>query len=344
MPVGPPPPQTPEFRVQLWRRRRWQRMLLAREQSPWDFRRTDYDWPGKIWTGLTLLATALILAILAVILGNILWHGVPGLSWRLIVSGTQQDMFDVKTAGLLPMIVGTAARVILMTLFVMPVGVISAIYLAEYAPATARITRLIRTAVSNLAGVPSIVFGLFGLGFFINFVGGNLDAWLYGTDPVPHWGKPALLWASLTLAVMTLPVVIVTTEEALRAVPQGLREGSLALGATKLQTVLKVVLPQAMPGILTGGILAISRAAGEVAPILFTGAAYYMGDLPRSLLDQFMDLGYHVFILSTQSPNIERTRPILYTTVVVLLVLTFALNSTAILIRARIRRGLRRHG
>lgn len=343
MPVGPPPPQIPEFGVQVWRRHRWKRMLLAREQSPWDFRRTDYDLGGKLSTGLTLLATGLILAILAVILGNVLWHGLDGLSLRLLISGTHRDMFDVKTAGLLPMIVGTAARVILMTLFVMPVGVISAIYLAEYAPAGARITRIIRSAVNNLAGVPSIVFGLFGLGFFINFIGGNLDAWLYGPDAAPHWSKPALLWASLTLAVMTLPVVIVTTEEALRAVPVGLREGSLALGATKLQTVLKVVLPQAMPGILTGGILAVSRAAGEVAPILFTGAAYYMGHLPRSLLDQFMDLGYHVFILSTQSPDTARTRPILYATVVVLLMLTFALNSVAILIRARIRRGLRRH-
>jgi phosphate transport system permease protein len=140
-----------------------------------------------------------------------------------------------------------------------------------------------------------------------------------------------------------LPVVIVATEESLRAIAPGLREASLALGATKLQTVVKVVLPQALPGILTGAILAVSRAAGEVAPILFTGAAYYMATLPKSLADQFMDLGYHVFILSTQSPDIEKTRPILYATVLVLLVLTFALNIVAVLIRARIRRQMRHH-
>ena len=140
---------------------------------------------------------------------------------------------------------------------------------------------------------------------------------------------------------MTLPVVIVATEEALKAIAPGLREGSLALGATKLQTILHVVLPQALPGILTGGILAVSRAAGEVAPILFTGAAYYMASLPRSITDQFMDLGYHVFILSTQSPNVEKTRPILFATVLVLLLLTFTLNFVAIIVRARIRKKMR---
>jgi phosphate transport system permease protein len=140
---------------------------------------------------------------------------------------------------------------------------------------------------------------------------------------------------------MTLPVVIVATEEALRAIPQGLREASMALGATKLETIVKVVFPQAIPGILTGAILAVSRAAGEVAPILFTGAAYYMADLPRSLHDQFMDLGYHVFILSTQSPNVERTKPLLFATVLVLLLLTFLLNIVAIFVRANMRRKLR---
>jgi phosphate transport system permease protein len=153
-----------------------------------------------------------------------------------------------------------------------------------------------------------------------------------------------LIWASLTLAVMTLPVVIVATEESLKAIPPGLREASLALGATKLETILKIVLPQALPGIMTGGILAVSRAAGEVAPILFTGVAYYMASLPSHLSDQFMDLGYHVFVLSTQSPNIEQTRPILYATVLVLLLLTFALNIVAILIRARVRKKLRALG
>jgi phosphate transport system permease protein len=240
------------------------------------------------------------------------------------------------------MIVGTTIRVMVMTIFVLPVGVITAIYLTEYAPAASLVTRTIRAAINNLAGVPSIVFGLFGLGFFINFIGKNLDALLH--NPGPVWGQPALVWASLTLAVMTLPVVIVATEESLRAIPMGLREASLALGATKLETILKIVLPQALPGIMTGGILAISRAAGEVAPILFTGVAYYMASLPHHFSDQFMDLGYHVFVLSTQSPNIEKTRPILYATVLVLLALTFALNFVAILIRARVRKKLRALG
>jgi phosphate transport system permease protein len=340
--VKPPPPQTPPFDVQLQRRYRWKRMLTAREREPWDFRRRELDLGSKFFTGLTCTATLLILAILAVILGNILWHGAPGLSWRFITSGVERDMFDLEKAGVLPMIVGTTSRVILMTVFVLPVGVITAIYLSEYARPASLVTRVIRGAVSNLAGVPSIVFGLFGLGFFIGFVGAGLDR-LTGAGAEPYWGKPALLWASTTLAVMTLPVVIVATEESLRAIAPGLREASLALGATKLQTVFKIVLPQALPGILTGGILAVSRAAGEVAPILFTGAAYYMSGLPKSLADQFMDLGYHVFILSTQSPNVDKTRPILYATVVVLLLLSFALNVVAIPIRARIRRQMRRH-
>ncbi|MGK0198800.1 MAG: phosphate transport system permease protein, partial [Yoonia sp.] len=233
------------------------------------------------------------------------------------------------------------ARVILMSIFVIPIGVITAVYLTEYARNTSLLTRIIRGAVNNLAGVPSIVFGLFGLGFFISFIGGHMDGTMSPDMENPVWGKPALLWASMTLAVMTLPVVIVATEESLKAIAPGLRESCLALGATKLQTIVKVVLPQALPGILTGGILAVSRAAGEVAPILFTGAAYYMASLPHSLSDQFMDLGYHVFILSTQSPNIDQTRPILYATVLVLLILTFALNFVAILVRAKVRRQMR---
>jgi phosphate transport system permease protein len=311
------------------------------QPSPRRFRKERFDFSSFFFTGLTCLATFLILAILALILGNVALHGWSALSWRFVTAGTEADMFDVNKAGVLPMIFGTAARVILMTIFVIPVGVITAIYLTEYARSSSPITRIIRGAVNNLAGVPSIVFGLFGLGFFISFVGSGMDSLLHPASQEPHWGKPALLWASLTLAVMTLPVVIVATEESLKAIAPGLREASLALGATKLQTIRKIVLPQALPGILTGGILAVSRAAGEVAPILFTGAAYYMASLPKSLADQFMDLGYHVFILSTQSPNIEQTRPILYATVLVLLLLTFALNIVAVLVRAQVRRKMR---
>jgi len=305
------------------------------------FRPAGSDWFSILGNGATGLATALIIAILLVILGNIIWVGAPNVSWRFATTGTATDMFDIDKAGILPMIFGTAARVILMTIMVLPAGVLTAIYLTEYAAAASIFTRIIRGAVNNLAGVPSIVFGLFGAGFFVQFIGGRIDALTQADDGVAVWGKPALLWASATLAVMTLPVVIVATEEALRAIPQGLREASLALGATKLETIVRVVLPQAMPGILTGAILAVGRAAGEVAPILFTGAAYYMADLPRTLHDQFMDLGYHVFVLSTQSPNVERTRPLLYATVLVLLALTFLLNIVAVLVRGRMRKKLR---
>jgi len=303
------------------------------------FRADRRDVGSHFFTVLTGLATLFILCILGVILINITWNGWRGLSWRFITTIPTKDFFDISTTGVLPMIVGTTIRVFVMTFFVLPVGVITAIYLTEYAPVRSPLTRIIRGAVNNLAGVPSIVFGLFGLGFFINFIGHHMDTILRSAEPT--WSHPSILWASLTLAVMTLPVVILATEESLRAIPPGLREASLALGATKLETIIKVVLPQALPGIMTGGILAVSRAAGEVAPILFTGVAYYMADLPKNLTDQFMDLGYHVFVLSTQSPNIEQTRPILYATVIVLLALTFALNVTAVLIRARIRKRLR---
>jgi phosphate transport system permease protein len=237
------------------------------------------------------------------------------------------------------MIFGTVALVFLMTLCVVPVGVITAVYLTEYARRTSLVTRIIRGAINNLAGVPSIVFGLFGLGFFVQFVGGGVDRVFFGGDL--HYAKPAIIWAAATMAVLTLPVMIVATEESLRAVPDGLREGSLALGATKLGTIRKVVLPQALPGIMTGAILAVGRGAGEVAPIMFTGAAYYLAHLPNRASDQFMNLGYHVFVLSTQSPDVERTKPILYGTVLVLLVLTFLLNLTAVLVRAGIRAKLR---
>ena len=302
-----------------------------------DFRSRGFDFASFAFTGITGLATLFILAILAIIIANIVWHGWGTFSWRFLTGSADQDMFDVNKAGVLPMVIGTALRVLVMTIVVVPVGVITAVYLTEYAHSTALTTRVIRGAVNNLAGVPSIVFGLFGLGFFISFIGRGLD----GGAAEPLWGKPAIVWASLTLSVMTLPLVIVATEESLRAIAPGLREASLALGATKLETIIKIVLPEALPGILTGGILAVGRAGGEVAPILFTGAAYYMRDLPHSLTDQFMDLGYHVFILSTQSPDIEKTRPILFATVLALLLLTLSLNLVAVIVRARVRKRMR---
>jgi phosphate transport system permease protein len=184
--------------------------------------------------------------------------------------------------------------------------------------------------------VPSIIFGLFGLGFFIKFVGGGIDNFFLGGEL--KWAQPNILWASLTMALLTLPVIIVSVEESIRTVPRELREASLALGATKWQTILRIVLPGSRAGILTGTILAISRGAGEVAPILFTGAAYYLATLPQSLSDQFMSLGYHIYIMSTQSSNVDQTLPIQFATTLVLLMLTFTLNLVAVIIRSRLRK------
>jgi phosphate transport system permease protein len=288
---------------------------------------------GLIPRGLTLAAAAIIIAILAVIMFNVIRHGFGTISWNFLSSPPEQGM---EAGGIFPAIFGTVALVILMTLAVVPVGVLTAIYLHEYTRPDSRITRIIRIAINNLAGVPSIVFGLFGLGFFVGFIGTGLDS-LFFADQGPVWGQPAIIWASLTMALLTLPVVIISTEEALRSIPQELKDASLALGATKLQTIGRVILPQAMPGILTGAILAVSRGAGEVAPIMFTGAAYYLPYLPHKLNDQFMELGYHVYVMATQSPDVEKTKPILYGTVLVLLVLTFLLNLVAIVIRSRMR-------
>ena len=296
-------------------------------------RATQAGW-NVLWTGVTGLATLWIVLIVFVILGTVVLGGWRTLTWEFLSANPENGMTE---GGIFPAIFGTVFLVVLMIIAVLPIGVLAAVYLHEYARANSPVTRAVRFAVNNLAGVPSIVFGLFGLGFFIQFVGRGIDGAL-GQGVL--FGQPAILWAALTLALLNLPVVIVATEEALRAVPRSAREGSLALGATRWQTVWHVVLPQALPGVLTGAILSVSRGAGEVAPILFTGAAYYLPYLPTSPTDQFMELGYHVFVLATQSPNVEQTLPLLYATVLVLLLLTFALNFTAILLRARLRRGM----
>ncbi len=283
--------------------------------------------------GLTLAAVIIIVLILAVILFDIILGGAGIISWEFLTHAPEKGMTE---GGIFPAIFGTVVLVILMVIAVIPVGVLTAIYLQEYTRPDSAMTRLVRVAINNLAGVPSIVFGLFGLGFFVGFIGTGIDSVFYhGGRPV--WGQPAIIWASLTLALLALPVVIVSTEEALRAIPRELKEASYALGATKLQTIVRVIIPQALPGIFTGAILGISRGAGEVAPIMFTGAAYYLPHLPTKLTDQFMVLGYHVYVMATQSPNIDQTKPILYGTVLVLLVLTFLLNFIAIFIRSRIR-------
>ena len=289
---------------------------------------------GALLTWLTGAAAALVVAMLVVIVLDVARGGIGLVTWEFLTAAPTEGM---TAGGIFPAIYGTVVMTLLMTVAVLPVGVATAVYLHEYAPPHSRLAGAVRAAIANLAGVPSIVFGLFGLGFFIQFVGRGLDHALSEPGTL-FYGKPSLLWAALTLAILTLPVVIVATEEALRAVPREHRDASLALGATKSQTLVKVILPQALPGILTGAILAVARGAGEVAPILFTGVAYFLPDLPHTVWSQFMHLGYHVYVLATQSPDVEATRPLLYATVFVLLALTFALNLVAIAIRTQTRR------
>ena len=288
---------------------------------------------GWIFVSSTALATLLIVAVIAFLLFEIISGGWSKLTWEFLSSAPTEGMTG---GGIFPAIIGTVFLVLIMSIAGVPVGTITAIYLSEYANRKSIFTKLIRFAVNTLAGVPSIVFGLFGLGFFVQFVGGGMDKMLSGNAEL-HWGQPNILWASLTMAILTLPVVIVSVEEALRAVPRDLREGSLALGATKFQTIVKVVLPNAYTGILTGTILAIGRGAGEVAPILFTGVAYFLPHLPSSLSDQFMQLGYHLYVMSTQSTDVEATLGIQYATALVLLALTFLLSFSAIFLRYRLR-------
>lgn len=291
---------------------------------------------GWLFTSLTGLCCLLILSMVVIILGDILVQGAPHVSWSFIAHSPKAGMME---GGIFPAIFGTVALVLLMTLAVVPLGVATAVYMHEYAAQDSKLVHMVRLALQNLAGVPAIVFGLFGVGFFIGFSGKGIDRLFFGGELT--FSQPCILWAALTLAVLTLPTVVVATEEALRAVPKSYREAAYAMGATRWQVVRKVVLPQSIGGMLTGAILAISRGAGEVAPILFTGAAYYLPHLPAKLNDQFMELGYHVFVLATQSPDVEKAKPLLYATALVLLLVTFALNFTAIIIRSRIRRKLR---
>jgi phosphate transport system permease protein len=247
--------------------------------------------------------------------------------------------------GIFPAIFGTMLMVLLMTLAVVPLGVVAALYLHEYARDN-WFVRAVRLAVNNLAGVPSIVFGVFGLGFFIYFVGAGIDRAFYADYlPSPTFGTGGILWASLTLALLTVPVVIVATEEGLAAVPRAYREGSLALGATKFQTIRKIVIPYATPGILTGVILAISRGAGEVAPLMLTGVVPQVSEYPldHSLpflhLDRkFMHLGFHIYDVGFQSPNVEAVKPLVYSTTLVLVLLVVLLNAAAIILRNRLHR------
>jgi phosphate transport system permease protein len=281
-------------------------------------------------TGLSVLVIVFIIVSILVIT---IIGGWPNLNWKFLSEFPKDGM---TKGGIFPAIIGTALMTLIMTVAAVPFGVITAIYLAEYANEKSIPAKTIRFAVKTLAVVPSIIFGLFGLGFFIGFIGKNMDVIFNGGEL--KWGQPNILWASFTMALLTLPVVIVSVEEAIRTIPKEMREASLALGATKWQTIRKVVIPGSVSGIMTGTILAISRGAGEVAPILFTGAAYFLSDLPHSLSDQFMSLGYHIYIMSTQSSNVDATLPIQFATTLVLLLLTFSLNGIAVTLRYRIRK------
>jgi phosphate transport system permease protein len=247
--------------------------------------------------------------------------------------------------GVFPAIFGTVMMVFLMSLLAVPFGVVAAIYLREYARQGA-LVRIVRIAVNNLAGVPSIVFGVFGLGFFVYLVGGAIDQTFYAERlPTPTFGTGGILWASLTLGLLTVPVVIVASEEALSAVPRSMREASLAIGATKFQTLLHVVLPAAAPGILTGLILAMARGAGEVAPLMITGVVKLAPDLPVDsifpfvhLERKFMHLGFHIYDVGFQSPNVEAAKPMVYATAILLLAIVMLLNVTAIVVRSRLKK------
>lgn len=247
--------------------------------------------------------------------------------------------------GVLPAIFGTVAMTLLMVIFVAPFGVITALYLREYAK-QGRITSIVRISVNNLAGVPSIVYGVFGLGFFAYAMGGTIDQLFFPEAlPNPTFGKGGILWASLTLALLTVPVVIVATEEALSAVPRSMREGSLACGASKWQTIRYVVLPKALPGIMTGMILAMARGAGEVAPLMLVGVVKLAPALPIDTfypfihLDRsFMHLGFHIFDVGFQSRNSEAGKPMVFVTTLLLLALIVIMNATAIIIRNRLKR------
>jgi len=260
----------------------------------------------------------LVLAVLLLFLYDIGSKGGRAVSWEFLTQAPRRGMTE---GGIFPAIMGTLLVTLVTALAAVPLGMGAAIYLNEYARQT-RLTRLIRLSIRNLAGVPSIVYGLFGVILFVNIM-------RFGTS---------ILSAGLTLGLMTLPWTITASEEALKTVPNSYREGALALGATKWQAIRTNVLPYAVPGMLTGTVLGLARAAGETAPILFTGAAFYLPFLPKSLSDQFMALPYHLYIMSTQHHAIEQVRPLAYGTALVLIGLVLGMNLTAVIIRYRLRR------
>jgi phosphate transport system permease protein len=261
--------------------------------------------------------------------------------WELLWEEPRESNTE---GGLFPAIFGTVMLVFLMSVTCFPLGVLAGIYLGEYARQGV-LVRLVRIAVNNLAGIPSIVYGIFGLGFFVYGIGGVIDRWFFPDRVeagVPTYGTGGILWASLTLGLLTVPVVIVSTEEALRTIPRSFREGSYALGATKFQTLVRVLIPMASPGIMTGFILAMARAAGEVAPLMITGVVKLAPSLPMDGQfpffhpdRKFMHLGFHIYDIGFQSPNVEATKPMVYVTTFLLVLIVLAMSSTAIYLRNR---------
>ncbi len=271
-----------------------------------------------VFFGLVRLSAFLLALALGGILAYIIVHGISALSWEFI---TQPPREAMTKGGIMPAIVGTLYLTVGAIAVGLPLGIVSAVYLTEYAR-QGLVIRVIRIGINCLAGVPSVVFGLFGLGFFVVML-------KFGSS---------ILAGSLTLGFLILPTIIGASEEALKSVPQTFREASLALGVSKWQTILRIVLPTALPGILTGSILGLGRAAGETAPIMFTAAAFFTAKLPTSVFDEVMALPYHIYVLATAGTNIEETRPLQYGTVLVLILLVLGIDLVAILIRATIRR------
>src|SRR5688500_12655605 len=273
------------------------------------------EWVQRLAFSALMLATILTVAPIVLVVGYIVYWGLPAISWEFLTAAPREGM---RQGGIWPAIVGTVYLTLGTGIVAVPLGVAAAVYLAEYA-ADNRLTRIIRVAIINLAGIPSVVYGLFGLGLFVLFLN-------FGTS---------ILAASLTLSIMTLPVIISTAEESLRAVPQAFRTVSISLGATRWQTIRRIVLREALPGILTGVILGLERAAGETAPILFTGAAFFLPRLPQSPFDATMALPYHLFVISTQVP--EMPIQIQYGTALVLLVFVLTMNLIATVISSSAR-------
>ncbi|MFO7984647.1 MAG: phosphate ABC transporter permease PstA [Desulfatiglandaceae bacterium] len=272
----------------------------------------------KVMFSLFRISAVINGAALLVIVFFLVYNGWRAINWTFL---TQPPMDSMTKGGILPCIVGTLCLSLGAILVALPIGMASAIYLHEYAR-PGRVVRVIRLGINNLAGVPSVVFGLFGLAFFVVFL--NMGV--------------SIVAGALTLGALTLPVIIGATEEALRAVPDTYREASLGLGATKWQTIQRVVLPTALPGILTGAILGIGRAAGETAPIMFTAAVFYTPSLPSSIFDEIMALPYHIYVLATAGTEIEATRPLQFGTALVLIVLVLGVNLFAIILRSRLRK------